>query len=174
MSQRFFLFRIFRCLVSVQPRCSNCPVDLAWRCAAPTADGRKKFDSLWPTLRECRSIPVFTSQECLPQSLSIAINVSDDRMAQRANRSLPDGMETRTFLHRLLLAIDAPALCGRCHESSLDCPACDFCFIGARRTKTLVSGASIRAGSRRVGNIDVALLAANCRLNIGALRHRES
>jgi hypothetical protein len=38
----------------------------------------------------------------------------------------------------------------------------------------LVSGASIRAGSRRVGNIDVALLAANCRLNIGALRHRES
>src|SRR3981081_3482091 len=95
-------------------------------------------------------------------------------MAQLANRHIPHGLETRSCLHRLLLAIDAPALCGRCHESSLDCPACDFCFIGARRTKTLVSGASIRAGSRRVGNIDVALLAANCRLNIGALRHRES
>jgi hypothetical protein len=38
----------------------------------------------------------------------------------------------------------------------------------------LVFGASIRAGSRRVGNMDVALLAANCRLTIGTPRHRET
>jgi hypothetical protein len=34
----------------------------------------------------------------------------------------------------------------------------------------LVFGASIRPGSRRIGNLDIALLAANRRLTIGAPR----
>ena len=136
---------------------------LAWRRAAFTSDDRQKYDSLWPTLRWCRLIPVFTSQKCLPQSLSIAVDLFADRMAQRPDWGLPDGMEPRPILHRVLLATDAPALRGGRHESSLDCAARNICFVGARRTQTLVFGASIRLGSGRVRHMD-ALFAANRRL----------
>ncbi len=137
---------------------------LAWRRAAFTSDDRQKYDSLWPTLRWCRLIPVFTSQKFLPQSLSIAVNVFADRMAQRPDWGFPDGMETWPVLHRMLLATNAPALRSGRHESSLDCAARDICSVGACRTQTLVFGASIRLGSGCIWNMD-ALLAANRRVS---------
>ena len=141
----------------------DCPMGLACRRAAFTSDDRQKYNSLWPTLCWCRLIPVFTSQKFLPQSLSIAVNVFADRMAQRPDRCLSDGMETRPVLHRVLLAANAPTLRSGRHESSLDCAARYICFVGARRTQTLVFGASIRFGSGRVRNMD-ALFAANRRV----------
>jgi len=95
--------------------------------------------------------------------LSIAVDLFADRMAQRPDWGLPDGMEPRPILHRVLLATNAPALRDGRHESSLDCAARNICFVGARRTQTLVFGASIRLGSGRVGDMD-ALFAANHRL----------
>ena len=107
---------------------------LAWRRAALTSDDRQKYISLRPTLHWCRFIPVFTSQKFLPQSLSIAVNVFADRVAQRPDWGLPDGMETWPVLHHVLLAINAPALRSGRHESSLDCAARNICSVGARRT----------------------------------------
>src|SRR5260221_5259926 len=122
---------MFRGLFSVQPGRSNCTMGLAWRCAALTSDDRQKYNSLRPTLRWCRLIPVFTSQKFLPQSLSIAVNVFADRMAQRPDCSLTDGMETWPVLHRVLLATNDPDLCSVHHGSSLAFAARDICSVGA-------------------------------------------
>jgi hypothetical protein len=152
--------RIFRGLVTVQPERRDCPMGLARRRAALTSNDRQKHISLWPALPWCRLIPVFASQKFLPESLSIAVNVFADRMAQRSDWGFPDGMETWPVLHRVLLAANAPALRSGRHESYLDCSARNICFVGARRTQTLVFGAGIRLGSGCVRNMD-ALFAAN-------------
>src|SRR5258708_2707697 len=165
--------RIFRGLVSVQPGCRDCPMGLAWHRAALTSNDRQKYDSLWSTLRWCRLIPVFTSQKCLPQSLSIAVDLFADRMARRPDWGLPDGMEPRPVLYRVLLAANAPALHSGRHESSLDRAARNLCFVGARRPQTLVSGASIRLGSGHVRNMD-ALFTANRHLITKAARDTEA
>ena len=104
----------------------------------------------WP-----RHIPVDATEVHLPQELSLATGIPDERLAGRLRRGLGDGHQARDFLRCLLLGVDGAVVRHRDHEPAVGRRHRRFHSAGEGGAQGAVCRVGLRVGACRTCWLDL-------------------
>ena len=93
------------------------------------------------------------AQECLPHTLPLAVEFSDDGLAWRKAWRAFHGLEARRVLHRVLLVSDGAAVCCGRNEYVVGGGDRRFCAAGKSCAQGNVGGENSGGVARRVGSV---------------------